>query len=148
MALALVEHLNLAEDTTAAVTRPFLDYLQQKSTKAEPTLSRNSPFVFLYRKGWRTILKVLSIHICGHGSHSHCTTNPTCGCLMESRRYRAHYTVHMQSPIMSFLPSVFLLANLYPTLWHTCRDSLTYFQHCPAYQRQRWMEITAPSLYV
>lgn len=44
MALALVEHLNLTEDTTAAVTRPFLNYLQQKSTKAEPTLSRNSPF--------------------------------------------------------------------------------------------------------
>lgn len=43
MALALVEHLNLTEDTTAAVTRPFLNYLQQKSTKAEPTLPRNSP---------------------------------------------------------------------------------------------------------
>lgn len=44
MTLALVEHLNLTEDTTAAVTRPFLDYLQQKSTKAEPTFSRTLCF--------------------------------------------------------------------------------------------------------
>lgn len=32
MALALIEHLNLTEDSAAAVTWPFLDYLEQNIT--------------------------------------------------------------------------------------------------------------------